>query len=173
MYIFKCWWNTFCGEALIGVRWHRWRARPRWSTSWWRCTLAFVPPECLWIVYGAIGAWKPAVCLIFANHSRVSFGCRLHQVIPVILSTRFVASQISARCFLISCCLSFIATRHYPPMAIWAILHTRHMSDSSSCNLPPCLAIVPDMFKIYKKSVAASTVISGEYLNVIQRNSLR
>jgi len=84
----------------------------------------------------------------------------------------FFSSQTSVQGFLISCCVSFIAAREIPPLAILAIFKARRMSDCSSCTPPPCLAIVADMLKTSKKSVAACTVRSGYYLNYIRLRSL-
>jgi len=85
---------------------------------------------------------------------------------------RFISSRTSVRGFLISCCVSSIAAREIPPLAILAIFKARRMSDCSSCTRPPCLAIVADMLKTSKKLVAACTVRSGYYLNHIQLRSL-
>jgi len=80
--------------------------------------------------------------------------------------------QTSAWGFLISCCVSSIVVRENPPLAIWAIFKARHMSDYSSCTWPPCLSIVADMLKTYKKLVAGSKVRFGCYLNLIRVRSL-
>jgi hypothetical protein len=53
-----------------------------------------------------------------------------------------------------------------------AIFKARRMSDCSSYNRPPCLAIVADMLKTYMILVAASKVRSGKYLNHIRLHSL-
>ena len=84
----------------------------------------------------------------------------------------FFSSRSSARGFLISCCISPIAARENPPLAILAIFKARHMSDCSSCTRPPCLAILVDMLKTYNKLVAASKVRFGNYLNHIWLHSL-
>jgi len=70
---------------------------------------------------------------------------------------RVFSSLTSDRGVLIRNCVSSIAARQNPPLAILAIFKARRMSDCSSCTWPPCLAIVPDMLKTYKKLVAAST----------------
>ena len=85
---------------------------------------------------------------------------------------RFFSSRTSARGFLISCCVSSIAARENPPLAVLAIFKARGMSDCSSCTRPPCLAIVADMLKTSKKLVAASKVRVGYYLNHIRLRSL-
>jgi len=85
---------------------------------------------------------------------------------------RFCPSRTSAWGVLISCCVSSIAARENPPLAILAIFKARRMSDCSSCTRPPCLAIVADMLKTSRKLVAASTVRSGYYLNHIRLRSL-
>jgi hypothetical protein len=53
-------------------------------------------------------------------------------------------------------CISCIAACENPQLAIPPIFNARHMSDCSSCTQPPCLAILADMLKSYKKLVAAS-----------------
>jgi len=63
----------------------------------------------------------------------------------------FFSPQISARGFLICCCVSSIAAHENPPLAILAIFKARHMLDCSSCTRPPCLAIVADMLKTSNK----------------------
>jgi len=71
-------------------------------------------------------------------------------------STTFVfSSWTSAQGFLIRYCVTFIAECGNPPLAILAIFKARRMSDGSSCTRPPCLAIVADMMKPYKKLVVA------------------
>ena len=70
---------------------------------------------------------------------------------------RFFASWTSARGFLMMNCISSIAARENPPLAILAIFKARHVSDCSSCTRPLCLAIVADMLKTHKQSVAACT----------------
>jgi hypothetical protein len=50
MYIHISGWHTLCFGALTVTRWRRWRSGPRWRPSWWRCTRAFAPPACLWIL---------------------------------------------------------------------------------------------------------------------------
>jgi len=78
---------------------------------------------------------------------------------------RFFSSQTSACGPLISCCFSSIAVSENPSLAILAIFKARRMSDYWSCTRPPCLAIVADMLKTYNKSVAASSLRFGYYLN--------
>ena len=85
---------------------------------------------------------------------------------------RLFSSQTLARGFLVSCCVSSIAAGENPPLAILAIFKARRISDYSSCTRPPCHAMVAQMSKTPKKSVAASTVRSGYYLNHIRLLSL-
>jgi len=72
----------------------------------------------------------------------------------------------------ISCCVSSIAARENPSLAILAMFKARRMSDCSSGTRPPCLAIVADMLKTSKELVAASKARSGYYLNHIPLCSL-
>jgi len=85
---------------------------------------------------------------------------------------RLLSSRISARSFLIMCCVSSMAVRKQHFLAILAIFKARGMSDCSSCTRPPCLAIVADMLKTYLKFVAASRVRIGCYLNHRQLGGL-
>ena len=73
---------------------------------------------------------------------------------------------------LIRCCALSIAARENPPLAILAIFKAWRMLDWSSCNRPPCLAIVADRLKTFNKLVAASEVWFSCYLNHIQLRSL-
>ena len=82
------------------------------------------------------------------------------------------SSWTSAHGFVISCCGPSIPACDNPCSAISAIFITRHMSDCSSCNRPPCLAIVAVMLKTYKKLVSASRVRNGCYLNHLRLCSL-
>jgi len=72
---------------------------------------------------------------------------------------RFCSSHSSARGFLIWYYVSSIAAEENPSMAIVAGFSKRCMSDCSSCTWPPCLAIVADMLKTYKKFVASKNEI--------------
>jgi len=83
-------------------------------------------------------------------------------------SPRFFSSRTLAGGFLISYCVSSIAAGENPSLALLAIFKARRMSDCSSCTRPLCLVIVAHMLKTYKKSVAASTVGIGCYLNHIR-----
>jgi len=60
---------------------------------------------------------------------------------------RLISPQTLVQGFLISGCVSFIAVRETPSLAISAIFKERRMSDNSSCTRPACLAIVADMLK--------------------------
>jgi len=91
---------------------------------------------------------------------------------PANTTPRFFSSRTTARGFLISCCVYLLTARKNPSLAMLATLKARHMSDCSSCTRPPCLAIVADMLKTYKKLVAASRVRIVCYLNHIRLRSL-
>jgi hypothetical protein len=75
---------------------------------------------------------------------------------PANSTPHFVSSQTSVSRFLIRHCVSTIAARENPRLAILPILKVRGMSDCSSYTWPPCLAIVADILKTYQKLVAAS-----------------
>jgi len=84
---------------------------------------------------------------------------------------RLFSSQTLVRGFLISCYVFSLAAHEHPPLAILAIFKARRMFDCSSCTWPPCLAIVTDMLKTYKKLVAASRVRFRHYNNHIRSHS--
>jgi len=86
---------------------------------------------------------------------------------------RFFSPRTSARGFFITCCVSSIPARKNPSLAILAIFQARRLLHCSSCTCHPCSAIVSDMLKTYKKSVAASQLRFGDYLNHIWLRSLR
>jgi len=69
---------------------------------------------------------------------------------------RCFSSRTSARGFFMRYFVSSIAVREKPSLAILAIFNARRMLDCSSCSRPPCLAIVADMLKTYKRLVDAS-----------------
>jgi len=71
-------------------------------------------------------------------------------------TSHFFSSWTSAQGVFIRYCISSIGACKNHHFAIVAIFNARHMSDCYSCTRPPCLAIVADMFKTYKKLCAAS-----------------
>ena len=75
---------------------------------------------------------------------------------PANSTSRFLSSWTSVWGFRIRYCVSYLAACENPPVAILAIFKARPMSDCSSCTWLPCLAIVADMLKTYKKLVVAS-----------------
>ena len=87
-------------------------------------------------------------------------------------TSRIFSSQTSECGLMIIVCISSIAPRENRSSAILAIFRARRMSDYSSCTRPPCLAIVADMLKTYRKLVAASRVRIGCYLNHRWRHSV-
>jgi len=90
--------------------------------------------------------WIIAGCLSIAAFT---FQC------PGNSTPRFFSSVTLARGFFIWYCIASIAVPENPPLAILAIFNARRMSDCSSCTQPPCIAIVADMLRTYKKLVAA------------------
>jgi len=128
----------------------------------WVCGFFAVPiwqwrPPSIWL------SWTIAGCLSIAAFTLLCPG----NTIPL-----FFSSRTSPRCYLISCCISSIAAHKNTSLASLAIFKARWMSDCSSCTQPPCLTIVADRLKTYKKSVAASRVRIGCYLNQIRLRSL-
>lgn len=71
-------------------------------------------------------------------------------------SLHLVSSQTAGQGLLILYCVSSIAVREIPPMAILANFHARHMLDCSTYTQPSRLAIVADMLKSYKILVGTS-----------------
>jgi len=91
---------------------------------------------------------------------------------------RFISSRTSARGFLIRNCVSSIAARKNPPVAILVIFKARCMSDCSSCTQPTCLATVADMLKTYKEIcccmyILDSTINSTIYASVASSNVVK
>jgi len=80
----------------------------------------------------------------------------------------FISCQTSAWGFTIRGWVSSIVACENPSVAILTIFKARRMSDGSSCTRPPCLAKVADMWKPYKKLVAASKLSFGYELNHIR-----
>jgi len=108
--------------------------------------------------------------------SRIIAGClsiaAFTLLCPGKKTPRYFSSRPLPHGFLICCCVSSIAARRNPSLAILAISKARHMLDCSSCTQSPFLALVADMLKTYKKLVAASRVRIGCYLNHIRLGSL-
>jgi len=150
--------------SLIVPRWRRWHCGQRWHRFWsvlsvsvrWRCNHPFLPPAGLQILCGAVAARKASVCVVLTKRTHVSFHRSLHLYMPWDSSIRFFSSQTSVGGIVIRYCISFIAAHENPSLANLDIFKARRMSDCSSCSRPPCLAIVADMLKPYKKLVAAS-----------------
>jgi len=69
---------------------------------------------------------------------------------------RFFTSRTSVQGYMIRYFGCSLAVHDNPPLAILALFKARPTSDCCSCTRPPCLAIVADMLKTYKKLVAAS-----------------
>jgi len=91
---------------------------------------------------------------------------------PRTSTPRFFLSRTSARRFCIRYCISSIVACENPLLAILAIFKARRMSHCSSCTRPPCLAIVADMLKTYKKLVLLVTIRFSYYLYHIRFRSL-
>jgi len=108
--------------------------------------------------------------------SRTIAGClsivAFTMLCPANTTPHIFSSRTSARGFLHSYCVASIVACENLPLDILAIVKARHMSDCSSCTRPPCLAIVADMLKTYRKLVAASKVIFSYFLNHIRLCSL-
>jgi len=132
------------------------------GVGWLRRTGAGAPiPSCLQGVWGflAVPVWEGRQLYLW--FWQVIVGClsiaAFTALGPGSSTPRFFSSRTSARCFLNTYWVSSIPARENPPLAILGIFNARRMSDCSSCTRPPCLAIVSDMLKTYKKSVAASS----------------
>jgi len=146
----SCGTDTSCGGWHLGRRWRRLWSRLSESVRG-RCACSFGYPSCLRILCHAIWATKASGRLVLTKHGRVSFYRSLHLSKPRRLNTLLLLlSDLGTRLFDQE--LRF----HYcgawtPSLAIFATFMARGMSDCSNCTRPPCLAIVADMFKTYKK----------------------
>ena len=143
------------GRSRSGQRWHQLWSRLSASVGW-RCTCSFASPVCLQIVCSAIWARKASGRVLMMKHSRVSFYRRLHLFMPRKLKTLLLLLTDLGAGFLIRYCISSIAAHENRSWAILAISKARDNLDCSSCTRPPCLAIVTDMLKTFRKIVAAS-----------------
>jgi len=151
------------GSGIVTC-WHRWSTMQRWRQLWsWlsasvglKCTRSFVSPACLWIPCAAISARNASGWVILRNQCCVSFYRSLHlSMTRKLNSLLFLFSHFSAR-FLYQILRFLLYGARIPSLAILAIFKARHMSDCSSCNRPPCLALVAGMLKTDKKLVAAA-----------------
>jgi len=168
-------WYRFCFGALSShtcTRWCRWRSRSRSLRSWWIFSHAIVPSVCLWIHCCAIVARKTGFHLIFRNQFWVSIYHTFTSLCPANTTPQFFSFRTSAGGFLICCSISSIPAPKNPPLPIVAIFKVRCMSECSSCTWHPCLTIVADMLKTYKKLVAASKVRSNYFHNDIRIRNL-
>jgi len=133
-----------------------WRLGRQYCGFWWSRAGSFAPPACLHILCCAILAWKAAVHMIFHNHRWVSFNRTMHLFTPRKLNFLLLPCPVFGMRFLTSCFVSSIVARENPPLAILAIFKARCILHCSSCTWHPCLALVADMIKTYKKLVTAS-----------------
>ena len=141
---------TSWGEWHLGQRWHRLSAYVGW-----RCACSFASPLCLRDLWCAIVARNASGRLVSTKHSRVSFYPSLRLFMPRKLNTPLhLLSRLGMR-FLIRNCISSIAAREKPSLAIFATFRAWRMLDCSNCTRPPCLAMVADILNTYKKLVAA------------------
>ena len=143
------WWRRECSGR-------RWPSGRRCRRFWWRCSGSFAPLVCLQILYCTILARKAAGCMIFINHSWVSFYRRLHLLMPRKLNSLLLLfSDFGAR--FLNQLLHFLhCGARTPSFGLLAISKARCRLDCSISNRPPCLSTVADMLKAYKKLIAAS-----------------
>jgi len=90
------------------------------------------------------------------NHCWVFFIAGFTCLCPANSTPRFFSSRTLARGLLISYCVPSIAARENPPSSMLAIFKASCILGCSSCTRPPCLTIVADKLKTYKKLVAGS-----------------
>jgi len=148
----------------IVTGWGDWHSRQRWCRLWrllsasvrWTCTCLFATPAWLRILCGAILVMKTSCRVVFTKHSRVSFLLRLHPFMPRKLTPRFFSARTLVCGIFIRYSISSVTERENSCLAILAIFKARRMLDNSSSTRPPCLAIVADILKTFKKLVAAS-----------------
>ena len=141
-----------------------WGARQRqcWLQSrlsesvWWRCTCSLASPGCLQSLFCAILARKAAWCgfqqSIAGCRSIAAFDSRCDRN----SSPHICTSQTTARGIWIRYFVTSSAAHEQSSLAIVPRIKAWHMSDGSCCNHTHCNAIVADMLKSYKKSVAGS-----------------
>jgi len=103
-YIHISGWHTihfgyFSSLIVTGWRWwHRWHDGRRECRFGWRCTCAFAPHSCPWILCWATVSRNAAVREMIMNHSRVSFYRSLHLVMLWSHNTRLLLfSDFGAR----------------------------------------------------------------------------
>ena len=132
-----------------------------WLWSWlppligWGSACAFESPMCLLLLRSASLARKASGHVVLTKHSRVLFYHSLHLFMPEKLSTPLhLISDLGA--IFPDQDLYFLNCGTLKPfLAIFAISKARCMLDCSSCTWPPCLALVADMLKSYKKLFTA------------------
>jgi len=158
------WVVTGWGGCSSGQRWY-----PLWGGLWswlWsllsalvgrRCTSSFGSTACPRIFYRAMGARKAFVPVVLTKHSRMSIPA-FTMSCPGNSTPCFVYARTLARGFLFSYCVSSIAERENPSLAILAMFKARCKSDCSNCTRPPGLAMVADRLNTSKKLVAASKI---------------
>jgi len=153
-------------SSLTVTRWHRWCSGWMWRQFWCRLSesVSWRGVQLCICAYSVSGdsvlynlANKAAVRSIFPKLSQVSFHHSRNIFMLRKLNTTLLLFWDFGPTFIVRCCSFSIAAHEYPPLSGLAIFKARRMSDSSSCTWPPCLAIVADMLKTYKKLVAAST----------------
>jgi len=104
---------------------------------------------------------KEVICLCdFSKHSQVSVHHSLHLPMPRKCNSPLpLFSYFGAR-FLIRGGVFCIVVSQNHPLAIIAIFKAWHMSEYCSRTQPPCLAIVADILKPYKKLCGSKNRIS-------------
>ena len=146
--------SQWCGWRL-GQRRHRLWGRLS-SSGGWRSTCSFASPDGLPILCDATLERKAYIRVVSTKQRRVSSIAVFTILCSGNSTFRYCSSQTSAQHLLIRYCVSSVATGENPLLAILAVCKARRVLDCSSCTRPPCLAIVADMLKSYKKLVAAS-----------------
>jgi len=159
MYIHISRWHNFdfgmLGSVVIAQR-RRWNSRWRWCRFWYRCTSSFGPPACLRIVCCAILRRKAAIHLILTNHGWESFYRSYHLCMPRKLNSLLLFFAEFGPRFLDQALRLLYSGAWKPFFGHCCLFKATHLLDCSCCTWPPCLAIVADMLKTYKKLVAAS-----------------
>jgi len=160
-WVANCWLGMLISLIITG--WCRWCSRHRWYQFWCRLPEsvggASIPLSPLRVCgFFVVTFWQGRDLSVWFwwSIARCLSIPAFNILCPANSTPRFFSFWTLVGGFLMRYCISSIAACKNPPLSILAIFKARCMSDCSSCTRPPRLAIVADMFKTYKKLVAAS-----------------
>jgi len=130
-----CWRSCSGGGSLVPLHFQR---------AWRLCAVPYWPGR------------KPSICFSRSKARCLSIAA-FTWLCPEDSTRLFFSSRTSAWGFFMRYCISFIVVHKNFSSAIFAIFKARRTSECSSCTRPPCLSVVADILKTYKKCVSAST----------------